>query len=210
MLPSADFLFLTLVANPWLTSILSYFMGELIVQRVLRVNSATVTIWRSVPPSLTVSAIGQCSSSGWAAPTLAAWRYLVPPEDGIQDFDFLAVPPSGFALTVITPIAASELAQVSWANYWGPGKALNGVRIHAQENSVEASAGPEVELLAERGGGNPWPWRTTNASVLKAELIGKKIRVYQTGDALNKDLHLDRCNVELDPSSSRVVDVWFG
>lgn len=180
------------------------------MQRVLRVNSATVTIWRSVPPSLTVSAIGQCSSSGWAAPTLAAWRYVVPPEDGIQDFDFVAVPPSGFALTVVTPIAASELAQVSWADYWGPGKALNGVRIHAQENSVEASAGSEVELLAERGGGSPWPWRTTNASVLKAELIGKKIRVYQTGDALTKDLHLDRCNVELDPSSSRVVDVWFG
>lgn len=67
----------------------------------------------------------------------------MPPQDGIQDIDFTATPPSGYALQIISPIAASVVLPDYPA--W-----LKGVRVHARFNSVEWTMGDAKTLtLAE-------------------------------------------------------------
>lgn len=74
--------------------------------------------------------MGKASSSGWKGGVWAPRLYIFPPEDGIQDLDFLATPPTGIALIVILPISADvSLEMVDW---------LKGVRVDAARNSMEA------------------------------------------------------------------------
>lgn len=134
---------------------------------------------------------------------------MTPPEDGIQDFDFLAIPPEGIVLTVIRPIVAEVVATADPLNYWGPGKPLRGVRVHAQTGSLEAllvSDGPLVPLDTGADFLVRWPIR---GGAAPDQLIGKRLRVYHTGDALTLDFNLARANVELG-ADERIVKVWFG
>lgn len=43
-----------------------------------------------------------------------------------------------------------------------------------------------------------------------ADLVGKTLRVYNTGDVISQDLKPDRSNIELNPSTKRIVKVWIG
>ena len=76
------------------------------MERVLCVDSVQVAILESKPPQFAVMANGKVPSTGWTRPELSMWFYVVPPEDGIQDFDFVAEPPSGIVLPVVTPTRA--------------------------------------------------------------------------------------------------------
>ena len=179
------------------------------MSRVFAVTSVDVQILKSNPPQLAVSAAGQVSTSGWHSPELAAWRYVTPPEDAIQDFDFLAVPPEGIALTVMRPIVAEVVAAADPLNYWGPGKPLLGVRVHAQTNSMVASLisdGPLVPLSVDMDFPVRWPGR---GGAAPEQLIGKSLRVYHTGDPITFDLRPSRANVELG-ADERIVKVWVG
>lgn len=42
-----------------------------------------------------------------------------------------------------------------------------------------------------------------------ADLVGKTLRVYNTGDPLTRDFRQDRANVELGPNQ-RIVSIWIG
>jgi len=42
-----------------------------------------------------------------------------------------------------------------------------------------------------------------------ADLVGKTLRVYHTGDPLTRDFRQDRANVELGPDE-RIVAIWIG
>jgi len=194
--------------------------------RIYDVQSAALAILKSNPPQIVVSAIGRTVSTGWTNPTLGAWYYLVPPRDGIQDFDFTADEPTGISLPVLTPITASTLISRDPANYWGKGKPLVGVRIHARTNSLEEMLDAKVQAFADvdEGWPMPWPfptggWETlsgpSTGGGLKAAAalhspLGCVLRVYHTGDALTKDYRLDRYNVELSPSTERIVRIWYG
>jgi hypothetical protein len=231
------------------------------MQRVLSVDSASVFILKSNPPYVGVIAEGKVPTTGWTRPGLGAWFYIMPPEDGIQDFDFHAEPPTGIILPVVTPIAADTVITRDPNDYWGKGKPLVGVRIHARENSVVAkldtkksldvqanlartlqsapypwpwpwhvyhTAGPEPwpwPWLASHTAGDdnpvPWPWLGSHVAggdlpfpfgvgICRDMFIGKTLRVYHTGDALTKDRRPDRANIELDPSTERIINVWFG
>jgi hypothetical protein len=102
-----------------------------------------------------VSASGHVNSSHWGAASLSAWAYIDTPKDGIQDFDLVAEPPSGFVLWVQTPISATLSApKPSW---------LKGVRVHAATNSVEAMIGDAdrtfgVRVVSSDEDTLPWPW----------------------------------------------------
>lgn len=90
-----------------------------------------IAINKSNPPQLFVAAMGQVSSSDWKAGVLAPRLYMIPPEDGIQDLDFYATPPTGAALTVMLPISADvTLEMVEWPK---------GVRVYSARNSLEAT-----------------------------------------------------------------------
>jgi hypothetical protein len=196
------------------------------MQRVLSVDSVSATLMRTNPPSLFVRADGTVPTTGWTNPHLGAWFYIAPPEDRIQDFDFYADEPSGLVLTVLTPISASHLINRDPAHYWGNDDALRGIRVHSKTNALEAllgEAGGDLLALGGEltwspqalagGGDTPFPLKEARRLIPGScldELIGKKVRVYRTGDAITRDLILDRLNLELDPGTLRVVDVWFG
>jgi hypothetical protein len=206
------------------------------MQRVVRVESAETFLLKSHPPKVGVVAHGKVPASGWTNPELTPWFYIAPPADGIQDLDFVAEPPRGgtIILPVISPISAHTVLSRAPDDYWGKGRPLLGVRIHARENSIVAKLSAdkpaEVQLAGIPAGAVdkaspypwPWPWLTAFAAgggdspfPLKGrlpafDLLGKTLRVYHTGDVLTQDHQPDRANIELSPATERIVDVWFG
>jgi len=99
---------------------------------VLKVIDVQLTLLKSFPPQLHITALGLVGSAGWTNPRLLPRFYIDFPKDGIQDFDFAADPPKGISVLPVLPIAASEF----WEN--PPLDKLRGVRIHSSSNSVEA------------------------------------------------------------------------
>ena len=97
---------------------------------ILKVIDVDTSLMKSNPPILVINAYGVVATLGWSNPRLEPRYYIEFPADGIQDFDFVADPPTGMVPQVITPIAA----QIEWDN---PPEELKGVRIHAQTNNVE-------------------------------------------------------------------------
>ena len=77
------------------------------MKKIWQVVDVSIKILESFPPQLFVTASGVVTSSGWSNPLLIPYYYFLPPEDGIYEFYFVAKPPSGTALTVITPIIAT-------------------------------------------------------------------------------------------------------
>ena len=81
------------------------------------------------PPQLVVEAVGTVNSSGWSGGRLVPYSYVTPPADGIQDFDFLALAPSGMVLWAMQPITGHASIELSpW---------MKGVRIHTSTNAIE-------------------------------------------------------------------------
>ena len=200
------------------------------MERIYDVGAVNVSVAKATPTQVIVVATGRVPSTGWINPALGAWYYIDAPSDGIQDFDFYADAPIGPSLPLMLPIVAEASITRDPNDYWGPGRPLAGVRIHARTNSLEATLEePERAILTAGGLPLPWPfpWRKTapqggdlpfpfklrgleTDDSLNASLLGKSIRVYHTGDAVTKDYRTDRVNVELNPSSERIVHVWFG
>ena len=101
-------------------------------KHVIKVANVDLSLLKSNPPTLVISSGGFVSTSGWTNGRLEPRFYIDFPADGIQDFDFVADPPLGMALQVISPIVATP---VEWSD---PPAALKGVRVHSQTNSVES------------------------------------------------------------------------
>jgi hypothetical protein len=202
------------------------------MRRVMRIDSVRVALIKTMPPKLAVRCDGEVPTSGWKNAALGAWMYITPPADGIQDFDFIADPPTGIVLQWICPISTSTVLDRDPSNFWGPGQPLRGVRIHAQNNSIEqhleddvadvrivtGPSTPEVEHLVSSGvamrrslGDDlPFPTARIDRGQKLSVLLDKYLRVYRTGDMLTDDYREDRANIELSPSKNRIVDVWFG
>lgn len=97
---------------------------------ILTVSDVEIKILKSNPIQLSITAHGTVGSGGWTNPRLEPRFYITFPEDGIQDLDFVADPPSGIVIQPILPIVANTL----WPN---PPSHVKGVRIHSANNSVE-------------------------------------------------------------------------
>ena len=192
------------------------------MERVTHVDQALVIILKSNPPLVGVAASGKVPTTGWSNPRLNRVFYFVPPADGIQDFSFDAEPPQGVFLPVVTPIAAHSIITRDPQNYWGEGKPLRGVRIHARENAVEAPLDLHPrEILGDKPAGPypwPWPWLAEGVhqtgdelSALQfAGITGMTLRVYHTGDVITMDYRLDRFNIELSRATERIVKAYVG
>ena len=178
--------------------------------RVMSVTSVALQLRKSQPPQLVISVTGKVPTSGWKNGELLAWRYAVAPADGIQDFEFVATPPEGIVLTVVSPICAELDSFVDVDNYWGPEQPLRGVRVHARENSVETLLANAAVMEVPLDNPVPWPWLSLPSLPGSLDLLlGKTLRAYHTGDALTKDYRPDRANIELG-AGERIVRVWFG
>jgi hypothetical protein len=99
--------------------------------QVMEVQKVELTVYKTYPATLGISADGVVPTPGFTNPQLVPWVYIMPPQDGIWDFDFVADEPKGPVQQVLSPISASYF----WHSY---PQDLKGVRIHARMNSVEA------------------------------------------------------------------------
>ena len=94
--------------------------------RVFSVADITLTIMKSDPPQLSIIARGLATSTGWRNAELRPLEEELSP-DGILDVEFVADPPDGIALTVMTSIVADTI----WAD---DVDRLIGVRVVARTN----------------------------------------------------------------------------
>lgn len=84
-----------------------------------------------VSKPLKIGAIARVSTGGYSEMRLDPRAYIVPPSDGLWDFDFVASPPSGLVIQVESRIAGSFDGE---APDW-----LRGVRVHGIHNAVEGA-----------------------------------------------------------------------
>ena len=97
--------------------------------RIMDVKSVAAVILKTNPPRLAVHATGEVPTSGWSHIELQPFIYIVPPRDGIWDFDFVGTAPTGIVLQVVLPVAASVVVRLpEWCK---------GVRVHAAQNTME-------------------------------------------------------------------------
>jgi hypothetical protein len=87
---------------------------------IMKVISAKLSMNKG---ALTVIAVGEVPSAGYTKPTLIRVTYIKQPDDGIQDYTFQAVPPSGVAAQVISQVEATAV----WPSV---PKWVKGIRIH--------------------------------------------------------------------------------
>jgi hypothetical protein len=116
--------------------------GELAPENITEVIDIQLAVLESDPLQLNITAKGNVSSSGWTNPELVPFVYVVPPQDGIYDFDFLAIPPEEVSAPVITPIEVTHRLNPLPSN-------LKGVRIHATQNNKVAMLDAGAAALFE-------------------------------------------------------------
>ena len=108
-------------------------------QKILEVTDVELLILESSPEQLMINALGFANTSGWRNPELKPTEK--PPTDGIYEFEFVAKPPPGFALQVLTPIRASlTLEEIP--------QDLKGVKVIASSNEeIQTIASEKPRLL---------------------------------------------------------------
>jgi hypothetical protein len=105
-------------------------LEKIMIKSVSSVKSVCFSINKSNPPQLGVTASGTVSSSGWSDANLIPRVYVAQPEDGIQEFDFVASAPTGTVLWVISPLSSDCTIQLeSW---------MVGIRVHSATGSITA------------------------------------------------------------------------
>ncbi len=70
---------------------------------------------KPLPQLMSVAATGMVPTTGWTHPSLSPRFYIVPPADGLWDFDFIADEPTGIVGNVVLPVSALAMHQApSW------------------------------------------------------------------------------------------------
>ena len=75
---------------------------------VYEVDDVRLTILKTNPLTLRITATGLVPTSGYTDPELAGWIYIHPPKDGIYSFEFIARAPSGPFNPALLPITAIQ------------------------------------------------------------------------------------------------------
>ncbi len=101
--------------------------------RVPLIKNIKLSIQESNPPNLIVEVVGETPNPGWVFPLLVRRIYVMPPVDGIWEYDFLAFR-SDSPLTVLEEIRASNL----WEGY--DEKNVKGARVYGVGDGVMEEA----------------------------------------------------------------------
>lgn len=97
-----------------------------------KITAVEITIQKTNPPNLVVTATGEVPTGGFSEAELIRVQYVVPPEDGMQDYYLYAEPPAGLAPQVISLIEATN----TWKEYTEEADWLKGVRIHGTGGGI--------------------------------------------------------------------------
>jgi hypothetical protein len=117
------------------------------VEKILEITSVKLAVLESFPPKLRIYALGKVPTPGWSNPRLKPHIHIQAPPDGIYGFDFVADPPQGSAVEIISPVEVTDI----WENV---PEGVRGVRIHAAKNS-------KTELVVGAGQPDRQPNRFT-------------------------------------------------
>jgi Dyp-type peroxidase family len=98
-------------------------------KKIFEVTEVELVIEKKNPPILIITAEGKVNTSGWSNGKLIPFIYILPPVDGIYEFDFVADEPTGVTLQVISKIISQSFI---WNDF---PKELNGVKIYSSSNS---------------------------------------------------------------------------
>jgi hypothetical protein len=100
--------------------------------KILLVDSVKLSFNKELPPELIIEANGTSSTPQWTNAALSCYEYASAPQDGIQEFDLVAIPPSVFVPEFLSPIRTSYTVKA--VPEW-----LRGVRVYSATNHVEKS-----------------------------------------------------------------------
>ncbi len=103
--------------------------GPQIVAKITQVDLAEQEI---NPPNLKVTATGEVNTGGYSKTRLVRAVYVQPPEDGIQDYFLMSVPPEGPAIQVISSVSASD----TWKGYKQEAPWIKGIRVHGSGEGI--------------------------------------------------------------------------
>lgn len=107
-------------------------MKKLELTPLFSVLGIDVSYLKSYPPILTITVYGTTSTSGWTNIKLVPRTYVTPPEDGIQEFDLMGIPPQDFVLQVVTQVTSEPFL---WSTDSMPNW-VRGIKVYASDNSV--------------------------------------------------------------------------
>lgn len=94
-------------------------------KEIFQIDSVSVSVLSKT--LIQISVKGKASSKKWTAPDLKSFVYVHNPIDSIQDYSFLAEPPTGIVPQMLTDISVTKtLPLKAW---------MLGVRIHATSNT---------------------------------------------------------------------------
>lgn len=96
---------------------------------VYEVIKVDISWEKKEPPNVSVDATGNTRTGGWTNCRLEARIYIAPPEDGIQELDFVGDPPEGPSTDAITEVTAEPYKQE--CPEW-----MIGVRVIAETNKL--------------------------------------------------------------------------
>lgn len=141
---------------------------------VQSVSDVTVQILKSFPPQLSIQAMGQVNTGGWAnirlepAPTISPGQVLA--------FNMVGDPPTGPAIQVITPVQASIMLVA-------PGNMPATVQVNASANSLSVPVSPSPALRDGMNLNSPPPGYREEAGVAeyRAVRLGSEIFVHCNG-----------------------------
>ena len=90
-----------------------------------------VTVSRSTDKKeLVVSATAEVPTAGWTDARLTRREYVTPPQDGIYEYDFTALKPTGAVAQVVSEIKATD----KWAN---PPADVKGIKVYGTAAGVK-------------------------------------------------------------------------
>jgi len=108
------------------------------LQHVPTIIKIEHVIQTSEPPNLVITAYGKVPTAGWKQVQLIRRIYIVPPSDGIWEYDMLGLRPTGPAAQVVTTVRAKNV----WENY---DKQIKGVRVYGIGRGAKELRFPSAE-----------------------------------------------------------------
>ena len=113
--------------------------------RVYSINNVQLSLLKSNPPQLMVTAVGFTAQAGWSDVRLEPLEGELS-ADGILDLAFVGTPPGGISLPVLTPVIAHHV--------WEDAERVVGVTVHARSNTMSRlldQGGMTTLALGEEG-----------------------------------------------------------
>jgi len=91
------------------------------------VESVSLSILKTNPPSLLIQATGHTLSTGWTDIKLNKRIYVTEPANGIWEFDLVGTPPAGVSAPLIMPVAA----EFTWKDFPA---SVKGIKVYSASN----------------------------------------------------------------------------